>query len=262
MYFSFTVKTDDKTFLETTDYPIQILPKQIGLVNLKEYPIRTTKSNILIHTPYNFVVKDKYNDGYLNNYIQLYRKLNAKQLLIHGANKLISFESFDTHLQYLSNMSKLYSVEIGIEIIRFTQSFIDYINENYKSMLEFIDSYFGMIVKHQLSIIIDTAHMYANGLTTTETIKLIHKYHENIQFIHLNGNSNKPYTKDKHVSIFSEKNKIDNIDKLISSISSYNIILISEMKCCHTLEEYNEYKEFMSKYSIDMPDESIINFIY
>ena len=84
------------------------------------------------------------------------------------------------------------------------------------------------MIRDKFRIVVDTAHLYANGLTIDQMIEYIEKWKKNIKYIHFNGNANSIFTRDLHVPMYSERNKFSDIEKLSDYVSKNKFILIAE----------------------------------
>ena len=90
-------------------------------------------------------------------------------------------------------------------------------------------------------------------------ISLLIKYRDHYSFIHLNGNSHKQFTKDKHTiplndeSIDQPLNLIENFDKLLNFVSKINVICILELH----YKNYEYYKKLAEKYGFELVSEKI-----
>jgi len=99
---------------------------------------------------------------------------------------------------------------------------------SFQSILNLIES------MPELSIVLDTAHMYAAGYLSIDIINIIEKYHNIIDLVHLNNpSSNVEFGKhkDQHdISLFDADGKFSKIEieNFINICNTYNISMILE----------------------------------
>ena len=233
------------------------MPTRFNFINYLKFNKTTSPTNILLHTGYDFkpwtsefAIKTNYQYLLFQNYIDTSKYLNVKQLLIHGPDSIETLP----FLSYTLSLLKYYNknnINISIEMPAFTKSIYTSINKS--DMLNFIRSYFNECVKYGFEIVIDTAHLYSNGLEVDDMIKILNEFKNNYTFIHLNGNEHDKYTKDKHTT-FTKNNKIKDIDKLLKYVSKLNKICISEQKC----NDMKYFKNIAEKYGFKLNDEKNI----
>ena len=231
---SFNLSTSDK---HLSKEPCQIMPSQRKYMteSMVNTYINVGNQNILIHTSYvtkiftnnalSSLSKVQYN---LKNYIKLAKKIGTKYVLIHGPNSEEEYTNFSKGLQIIKQLFDKTDVIPCIEIPSFTKSLLHrYENEPY----EFIVKYFDFILKSlNCEIVIDTAHLHANGLNGKEMAQLIKKYENNYTFIHLNGNIKNKFISDVHTPIESKDDKLTYTSDIMESIPK-NKFIISESPC-------------------------------
>ena len=82
------------------------------------------------------------------------------------------------------------------------------IGQFYKEYIAILDG----ILEKNYKIIIDTAHVYASGLSTDSICKLFKQFSNNMMFCHFNGNTQSQLRPDIHTPMFKEDNKIQDIE--------------------------------------------------
>jgi endonuclease IV len=209
--------------------PCQIMPRRNqGLYDISSINIEPGNENVLIHTSYiTHIWSNKafeyHSNQWLNlkNYFKLAQKIGSKYVLVHGPQSKEEYDLMYEGLKWLHNNFDEYMTDIKlvIEIPAFTKSFHMNIIDKY----DFIDKYLQTLVDNGFDIVLDTAHLYANGLNCEQMVQLIDKYKSNFNWIHLNGNSKTQFTSDKHVFVLDESNKFGSeVEVLLKKISELN----------------------------------------
>ena len=245
----------DKTFLKEYNDSIQIMPSQKNYLSLKfinSFPEITEKRIACIHTSYitrifseKFFEKNSFQENNIKSYISLAKRIGFKYVLIHGPESFKEWRYIDSACKKLKNIinfpdniltnEKKPEVDIIIEMPSFKSDFIEQLIKECNSIydksntgkINYIYYYFDKIINY-FDIVIDTAHLYANGCNVDDMINIYETYKNNMKISHLNGNKNSQFHSDAHCPIFSPKNHIENINKLISYLSTTNLILITE----------------------------------
>ena len=125
-----------------------------------------------------------------------------------------------------------------------------------KNVYSFVLSYFETAIKFGFDIVVDTAHLYGNGLSTEEMINILEMFKNNYKYIHLNGNCNPQFTKDEHTTLTDcpefKPNLIPNVDLLLKEVAKLmnenNKICISEQKC----NNIKYFKSLANKYKFKL----------
>jgi len=196
-------------------------------VNLRQYRIlsdRLGTKNILIHTPDS-------EDEYINTGYGM--KIIHDELIKYG--KIIHFELpvFSLDLQRLLGAEKS-SDPIPKHIHMYMNKLMKYLN----------------VLPHgSWKLVIDTAHMWGNGCDEMQIINILEEYSKHIEYIHLNGNIKRMFSKDTHAPIFSKSNLLPH-DNLSKYISSKHFICICEI----TKEgaEWKDWEAYASKYNLTL----------
>ena len=203
--------------------PCQFMPAQRSYLKLEQAkPINL--DNVLIHTSY---VTRPFSSNGLNQMsktmhnLKLYHKMSP-DILVHGPSNPDEYSNFGLGLELLNNLPH----KTNIEIPSFSKQLIAMMDKPFT----FIDEYLKFVVDNNFPIVLDTAHLHANGLNVNEMITLFEKYKDSYKYIHLNGNEKAKYLSDIHCPITSDRNKILHVDRLLSNIPKDKII-ISESPC-------------------------------
>lgn len=261
---SFTITTTNGTFQTLKNKTFQIMPTRTKLVNYKKFKKLNEQTNILLHTGYDvrpwgqeIFSPSSYQLSLINSYITTSEILNVREILIHGPDTLERTEYFTCGLKLLKSLNT--SIPFVIEMPAFCQNMFN--DKYFKNKNDFIKSYFNTCVNEGFNIVPDTAHLYANGLSTDEIIDILDIFKDNYTFIHLNGNSKPQYKHDKHTTLTPligyESSKIETPEKLLSYISKLNKICISEQKC-NNLKYFNDLADKYNFKLIDIPETLII----
>lgn len=260
---SFNKSVINRNDFLTNHSPYQIVPtRNYYDKNLIDtYPIINFENKILIHTSFstrpfgNKQINTPSSYGNLNIYDKLGDKLNTKYILIHGPANEDEFINFNNGLIHIDKCFK--NKIICIEIPSFSKSLRDFkkdIND-----YDFIDNYLNIINNFKTSInnnifqmVIDTAHLHANGLNGIQMFQLLDKYKDNYDFIHLNGNIKNKYYPDIHVQLDSSEDKIENSNYLWENVVKLNKICICETKN----GDYNYYKLIADEYNYNIVNDN------
>lgn len=283
--FSYNITSSGGKFQSLQEQTFQIMPIRSGILNPFKFKQFTNKTNILLHTGYDFhpFQLEIFNplgkqSQLLKSYLETCERIHVDQLLIHGPdqpNSLKYFESGLTILKaYLDNFNlnlknqfssqflnsenienqnqnqNQYKLQICIEMPAFTKSMystninsksneIEFNGLSRNNIYDFVLSYFETVIKFGFDIVIDTAHLFSNGLNTQEIINILDIFKDNYKYIHLNGNCNPQFKKDEHTTLTDcqgyKKNLIPNPELLLKKVSELmnvnNKICISEQKC-------------------------------
>ena len=259
--FSYNITSSGGKFQSLQNQTFQIMPIQHGNLNPFRFKLFTGKTNILLHTGYDFhpFQVEIFNPlgkqaEKLKSYLETCKRIHADQLLIHGPDQPSSLKYFEAGLTILKSYLKDFSnsgevdLQICIEMPAFTKSMYCRCDELQWSGLniaannniyDFIISYFETVIKFEFDIVIDTAHLFSNGLTTQQIINILEMFKNNYKYIHLNGNCNQQFKKDEHTTLMPcpgyKKNLIPDSDLLLKKVTELmnnnNKICISEQKC-------------------------------
>jgi len=272
---SYTITSSKNKFTKYYDYPFQILPTQRTPLNYLKFPELTDSlkqnSQFILHTGYDvrpfskdILSSTSYQHILLKSYILSAKRLfdNSKsQLLIHGPASDVAAQYLTTTLPILKEYSENENVNICIEMPAFDKSLNNIVaSDNFN----FIEEYFKTIIEYGFEIVIDTAHLHSNGLTSEQMVKLLDEFKHKYTFVHLNGNARDMFKKDKH-TIFNEignipgfeTNKIKNSEILLQYLGKANTICISEQKC-DSIEHFTNYEKYGFNVIKNIPSELII----
>lgn len=256
MTLSFNMSVKDRKAVINNNDAFQVMPATRNFITdniINTYP-QGHNPKILIHM--NYVTKPFMERAFengsrerfsLRQYGKLADKLGTKNILIHLPESITEWNNTFLGLSIINE--ELHDYIIHLEIPSFSREFINHLKLRLDNALDVLVQYLDVVIKYinekcqfKFKIVFDTAHLHANGLIVDDMIELMNKYKEHIEYIHLNGNINYMLTPDSHVPIFSNKNKIRDVEKLSEYISSLNKICIAEVtKLGATFDEWREY---------------------
>lgn len=259
---TFDVSCSDKLYINDLSYPVQIMPMARGYVKstiLNLYKEHTPRL-MLVHASYPtlafniraFEVDNPIVES-LKVYLRYCDKIGASHFLIHGPRSSAELENLDLGLKLLSDLHSESNakVKICVEMPAFTKELMK-TGPNGKLEFKFFEQYFNKIIEYGFEIVIDTAHLWSNGLTAIEMIRLLKNYEENYTWIHFNGNCKPMYTSDKHTYMFAADNKITDNEKLSEECAKLGKICVCEI----VYKNSKEWKTFAEKYNFDLVPDS------
>lgn len=240
--FNFSVA--NKKRLAEYKEPFQIMPATMNYIkdsDIEKYK-GVNNDNIIIHLNYvtrmfssNGLEKDSTIRYSLRQYAKLADKIGTKDILIHMPKSLQEWNNFilgykiihdellskDYHIHFeITAWSKDLHEAFGKETDR-----VEVVKRYYDALFEAAKSYGDT---RKIYVVIDTAHMFANGCDENTIIKIIKEYDNKIKYIHWNGNLNKMFSSDSHVPIFDTQSKMP-YDKISSYVSKINKICVCEI---------------------------------
>lgn len=247
----------EKEFLKEIDYPCQIMPQTRAYLTrgiVESYP-KTPEAarGGCIHVSY---ITRCFNEDFLNEssrarvnvelYLELADRLGVPFVLIHGPENYREFEMLNSCLNILKELHKNTKAKIIIEIPAFKGIFVENVKKS-PLIVEndtprgFVVDYLNQITEAGFNIVLDSAHLYANGCEVPEIIALFKYYADKMQICHLNGNKRRKFTADAHIPIFYE-NSLKNVKPLLEYLSKSNLLCIAE----NTTEkaDFKKWQEF------------------
>jgi endonuclease IV len=222
---------DKNNLAKLSEFPFQIMPSQTKIFSEKTLEdfskANINNPNILIHMNYickifspKAIPENSLARLIIKQYKILADSINSKNILFHLPATLTERDNINIGFSIIEEELKNY--KIYLEIPTWTSALRKVVNK--MSYLDEIDKFLDE--SHQ-QYVFDTAHLYANGYSTSEMIELFKKY--KCDFCHLNGNKNLPNHPDVHTTIFSSKNKWQDYDELCKILAKTDIICIAEM---------------------------------
>lgn len=197
------------------------------LLLYKELALRLHSNYILIHLPYSVNEFINFRDGLI---LIINTLINGSKPKWTGT-VLLEMPSFCKDLQKHLNIKEDFQTAIT--------NYFEYI-------LECLDACNGRI-----KIILDTAHMYANGCDTIEKYMFITNMCQKhlADVIHLNGNIKETFESDEHIPFinYTNQNKIyksygkENYEKMLEHVFKTYRIIVSENNFTKYDYTYNDY---------------------
>ena len=258
----------DKSFLKEYKENIQFmvtLRNVLSLNYISSFPKIDEERIACIHVSYitrpfseKFFEEESYQVLNMYRYLYLAKRIGFKYVLIHGPESYREWKFMDSTLKKLKQMVEDPAYENKVNIIIEMPSFKgDFIQELTKEGnckgIDYIYYYFDKIVPF-FDIVPDTAHLYANGCSVDDMINVFERYKNNIKICHLNGNKNGQFHSDAHCPIFSSKNQIKEIEKLVDYLSSTDLILITENTSDGV--SYDKWKSYAEKHNMKIIKEN------
>ena len=230
------------------------------------------------------------------NYLALANRIGFQYILVHGPESMKEWSLMDGALTIMHELERKSNgqAKVIIEMPAFKGSFINELkalmvaDESYPksddsnsvassglgrrspatepgktgdkdiSVQDYIGYYFDRIVGYNYDIVLDTAHMWANGCTVEDMIALYKRFAKNMKISHLNGNKRGQFTSDAHCPIFLDTNRIDHVDRLMEYLATTDLLLITENASDGV--EYIQWKRFADKYKLKIvPDHPNLN---
>lgn len=242
---SFNLSVSDKKNVSSIDEPFQIMPSTRNYLSDKSidsYP-NCKNENIIIHM--NYITKIFRKDSIelnsserksLQQYVKLAKKLGTKNILIHMPYSVDEMYNIGDGFKIIYDELLKKDITVHLEITAWTKDLMNNMKIHDSNPKEYISNYLTKIINYmnifpsdKFYVVIDTAHLFADGCEVDDMIYIINKFKNKIKYIHLNGNINPKFTSDSHVPLFGSKNKIKNWEKLSKFCASLNIICIAEI---------------------------------
>lgn len=158
-------------------------------------------------------------------------------------------------MSIIRDVFKDFSQKVLIEVPAFNKAFKISMNDYLVELISEFPS-----DRNNYEIVIDTAHLFADGCECSDIIQICKDFDGVISTIHLNGNENDKFTTDKHIEIFSPNSKMKNIKEMIQYFKDTNKLMIAEVN--RGTYGYNDWKTFCDSYGIkivDFSEKLIIN---
>ena len=264
---TFNISVSNKKKIASYKDPFQIMPATVNYI--KDSDIESYKNikndKILIHLNYitrifstKGLEKDSQIRFSLRQYGKLADKIGTKNILIHMPKSLQEWNNFVLGYKIIHDELLTKDYIIHFEITSWAKDLQIYFGKDedresviykyYNVLFETAKSFNDM---KNIKIVIDTAHMFANGCDEDTIIKIIEKYKDKMDYIHWNGNIKQMYTSDSHVPIFSKESKMS-FEKISEYVSKIDKICICEITKDNATDE--EWKEYCDKYGFILAD--------
>lgn len=260
---SFNASTVNKTKLSKIVEPFQIMPggrSSLSNQQISDF-IEMKNENILIHSsyitrPFSSVISNITRIN-LRNYTVLAKKLGTKDILIHMPSSLNDLTNFTRGLECINKEVIDNGCICHLETNPLTKDLFKHLDMNKDNAYEKYEFYVEALIESipkkyadKYKIVVDTAHLHANGLTTDQMIMFMDKWKKHIKYVHFNGNDNGIFTRDLHVPMYMERNKLKDTDLLANYIVKHKLIGIAEDSTIHG--SYSDWKKYCDKYSLNL----------
>ncbi len=256
--------TNRKVVTEITS-PFQIMPStrtHLSDATIASYPV-SNNENLLIHMNYitrpfgdNAIESDSRVRYSFRQYCKLIKRLNTKDLLIHMPCSLSELRNLNEGLMIIYDELCKNGVHVHLEIAPWNQEIIKHFNLTRENSLDVMRNFINQILDacaqfgDCFSIVLDTAHLFANGCDVEKQLTLFREYREHMKYAHLNGNINRMFTSDSHVPIWHDSNKIKDWELLSSELSKLNLICIAEITKLG--RNYDDWEDYALGYGFDI----------
>lgn len=266
---TFNCSTSNRRALAELTCPFQIMPgghKCLSTAELATFE-EMKNENILIHM--NYITRPFSNEISavtklnIKNCVKLAHRLGTQHILIHMPSNINEYNAYAIGLDFLFKEVCDKGCILQLETNPLSKELRNYLEIDKKNAAakyyEYTNHILSMIpqkYKKSVHLVVDTAHLFSNGLYGEDMPAYIQKYLNLIDFIHLNGNLNSILTKDAHVPMYDSRNRIDSVDELMEYLSSIKRILVTENST--EKGKYKRWQAFCKKYELDLVDESSI----
>lgn len=265
---TFNASVSDKQLFGTINTPIQCMPstqRSLADNTIDAYPVMHN-SSILIHMNYTTKVfnnKAIENNSYerytLRQYVKLANKLGTKDILIHLPESINELYNLQSGIQVIKEEIINQGCTVHLEIPSWSHDLLQAIKNMSGSddPIEYTNYYFTTILDELTALpvltyylVMDTAHLFANGCGGKQIIKIIDRHIDLIKYIHFNGNINVMFKSDIHVQMFSPKNKITDWNLLSTYCSGAGKVCVAENTKQHVT--WDEWMRFADEYNFEL----------
>ena len=264
---SFNASTSNKEELASLKCPFQIMPG--GRSSLSSKLIEEFKpmenSNILIHSsyitrPFSSEISNITRIN-LRNYSTLAHKLGTKDILVHMPSSVMELTNFVNGLECINKEVVDNGCICHLETNPLSKDLFQYMEITKKNAYdkydEYVEALWTSIPKKYQShyrIVVDTAHLHANGLSTEDMLKFMTKWRKHIKYLHFNGNANAIFTRDLHVPMYMERNKLTDTDALAKYLVDEDLIGIAEDSTVKG--SYDDWNKYCKKHGLKLVPKS------
>lgn len=262
---SFNLSVSNKDNMSDNNEPFQIMPSTRTVLSdksINSYP-KCNNENILIHM--NYITKVFKNEAIENNsferislrqHVKLARKLGTKNILIHMPSNENELNNLGVGFKVMYDELISNGMIVHLEIASWSKQLISKLTKDTQpkeyvtNFITKILSFMNTFAYNDFHIVIDTAHLHANGCDEDDMEYIIMKFKDKIKYIHFNGNINNKFTCDSHTAMFANNNKIKNWQKLSEFCAKLNKICIAEIT--KTGSEWNEWVNYANEYGFKL----------
>ena len=223
---TFNMSVSDREAVATNTDPFQIMPATTNYLfdgSINKY-IGCNNPKILLHMNYitrvfgeeSIANMSKVRSS-LKQYRKLGEKLGTKNILIHAPYTVKEWENLKNGMQVIAEEIAHQGFVAHIEVPAWSKDMQEFMNQDLKQdpkiyLVTYIDEilkYESLFPNHSLKLVMDTAHLFANGCKSKEDFEfLFDKYRPWMEYVHLNGNKNAIFKTDAHVPIYNAESKL------------------------------------------------------
>lgn len=249
-YVGFHVKN---FMLEEVRGPYQIMFKPFQFAQ-REYKIEDNEYTKIIHSHYIyelfspiFLTYRNYIANGILKYDKIREEMKFNYVLYHLPKNLVMLKNVKDVFELLKKEYKHLLPFMLFEDTYFSAQ--DKLKEANKKPIDLYRYLFSYIKKYGTNLCLDTAHMFSNSLSISEMLILLQESYDMgiLKVIHLNGNTRHQGTSDHHVEFFSNNNVIENYNKILEKLNTFNdLSLIIEIDYDSSIVE--ETKKALTNY--------------
>lgn len=242
---TFNLSVVDKKNITSINEPFQIMPSTRNMLSdktISAYP-KCNNDKIIIHMNYitrvfkkDALENDSSERYSLRQHVKLANKLGTKNILIHMPSNENELSNLGAGFKVMYDELVAKGLIVHLEIASWSKSLMNTLEIQKGDPKEYVTNFITKVVGYMNAfppnsfyIVMDTAHLFANGCEVDDTIYIMNKFKDRCKYMHLNGNVNGKFTTDSHTPMFASNNKIKDWDKLSKFCASLNIVCIAEV---------------------------------
>lgn len=269
---TFNASVSDKTLLSRITSPFQIMPST--RTNLTDRQIASyngiSNDSILIHVNYITRVfrhvaieKGSLARRSLKQYVQLAKRIGTTHILVHLPSTVDEYNEAEFGFSVLDHELANEGFTIHLEVPSWSKDLTKLLQQNMSDakpvevMMRYIDDmlgYVSVIGDESYRLVIDTAHLHANGCDADAIVEIIEKYRDRMQFMHLNGNMRPMWTSDTHVPMFSGANRMIGWERVSECCAKAGVVCVAEVT--KNGASWNEWEEYAKRFGFELVKES------
>ena len=281
---TFNMSVANKCAVSSNTDPFQIMPATTAYLTdntISKY-ISATNKNILLHM--NYITRLFGDDsisnmskvrGSLRQYVKLANKLGTTNILIHTPSSTKEWNNLTNGMRIIHEELIKQNMKVHLEIPSWSKEFMLFMNPNLSLAKQesndpkgYLKEYFDRIVdfikacpKDSMYLVMDTAHLFANGCDTKECFEFVfNEYAEYIRYVHLNGNINNKFKTDTHCPLFdTANNKIKCWEDVANICAKGNWICVVEItKIGSSWKEWTKFADRFGYRIVEYNEEYMI----
>lgn len=262
---TFNASVVDKNVVTVIKEPFQIMPSTRNYLTdatISKYP-ESGNENLLIHMNYitkpfgdNAIESNSRVRYSLRQYCKLVQQLKTKDVLIHMPSNLNELRNLTQGLSVINDELCSHGVHVHLEIACWSMELANELKVNQSNAVECVSKFIDTILTRcaryggKFSIVLDTAHLLANGCSAEKQMILFDKYRNHMKYAHLNGNLNGMFTSDSHVPIWHTKSRLVDFQTLSRHVSGLGLICVAEITKAG--DNYDRWKQFSDSMGFEL----------